>query len=298
MKNLRAHIFLLLVNLIYGANYTIAKVVMTGGYIKPFGFILIRVSCAMVLFFTVHRIFIKEKIDKADIPRLILCGIFGVALNQLMFFKGLSYTYPINAALMMITTPILVMIIAAISLKEPITKNKWLGAILGAVGCAIVITYGKKVSFGGETVLGDFLVLINATSYGIYLVLVKPLMKKYNPITVITYVFIFGFFPVLIFGYQEFSEIQWDTFTDQVWMALAYVVIFTTFFAYLLNILALKDVSPTVVGGYIYLQPVISGVIAILAGVDSINQWKIIGGLIIFLGVYLVTRQKPLPQKS
>lgn len=289
MKKAGVHILLFLVNLIYGANYTIAKVVMSGGFIKPFAFIFIRVSLALILFFTVRQVWKREKVDRQDLPRLFLCGLFGVAINQLMFFKGLDFTYPINAALMMITTPILVMIASSFLLKEKIGPIKWIGALIGAAGCAIVITYGKSVELSAETVLGDLFVLINASSYAVYLVMVKPLMRKYHPITVISYVFFFGFFPVAIMGTGEFLQIDWASFTIQAWLGLAYVVIFTTFLAYMFNIIALKNVSASVVGGYIYLQPVLSALVAVLAGADSLNPWKVAGGLVIFLGVYLVT---------
>lgn len=289
MKKAGVHVLLFLVNLIYGANYTIAKVVMSGGFIKPFAFIFIRVSLALILFFTVRQVWKREKVDRQDLPRLFLCGLFGVAINQLMFFKGLDFTYPINAALMMITTPILVMIASSFLLKEKIGPIKWIGALIGAAGCAIVITYGKSVELSAETVLGDLFVLINASSYAVYLVMVKPLMRKYHPITVISYVFFFGFFPVAIMGTGEFLQIDWASFTIQAWLGLAYVVIFTTFLAYMFNIIALKNVSASVVGGYIYLQPVLSALVAVLAGADSLNPWKVAGGLVIFLGVYLVT---------
>jgi drug/metabolite transporter (DMT)-like permease len=262
---------------------------MSGGFIQPFAFILIRVSLALVLFAIVTKTFVTEKVERKDLPLLALCGLFGVAINQMMFFKGLDYTYPINASLMMITTPILVMIVSGLILKEKIGPIKWLGAIIGAAGCAIVITYGKSVEISERTALGDSFVLINASSYALYLVLVKPLMRKYHPLTVISYVFFFGLFPVAFFGTREFLAIDWASFTWQAWLGLAYVVIFTTFFAYMFNIIALRKVSASVVGGYIYLQPILSSIIAVLAGSDSLDNWKIVGGMVIFLGVYLVT---------
>lgn len=289
MQKAGTYILLFLVNLIYGANYTIAKVVMSGGFIKPFGFILIRVSLALVLFGIVTKSLVKEKVERKDLPLLALCGLFGVAVNQMMFFKGLDYTYPINASLMMITTPILVMIISGLVLKEKIGPVKWFGALIGAIGCAIVITYGKQVEINERTALGDSLVLINASSYALYLVLVKPLMRKYHPLTIITHVFFFGLFPVAFFGTKEFLAIEWASFTWQAWLGLGYVVVFTTFFAYMFNIIALRKVSASVVGGFIYLQPILSSAVATLAGSDSLDSWKIIGGMVIFLGVFLVT---------
>lgn len=206
-KQLKAHLFLFIANLIYGANYTIAKEVMPM-YIEPFGFIVIRVSIALALFTAVHRLFVNEKVKREDLPRLALCGIFGVAVNQLMFFKGLDLTTPVNASLMMLTTPILVLIISAIVIREKVTFVKISGILLGAAGAMTIVLYGHDISNGISASSGDFFVFINACSYGIYLVTVKPLLAKYHPVTVIKWIFIFGWFIVLPVGYQQFSVIE------------------------------------------------------------------------------------------
>ena len=223
-------------------------------YIKPFGFILIRVALTTTLFFILHRFWIKEKVEKKDFLLLAACGLFGVVINQELFFLGLSITNPINASLIMIMTPLLVFIISFFMARESVTWQKILGLILGSAG-ALIILGGKGFSFNSHTVWGDFFVLINATSYAIYLVMVRPLMKKYHPLTVIKWVFFFGLIPVFFFGVKQFGQIEWSGFTPKIWLCVAFVVICVTFFAYLLNILALREVHSSVVGAYIYLQP-------------------------------------------
>lgn len=287
MKNLRAHLYLLIVNLFYGAGFTVTKLVMPDP-IKPFGFIFFRVSITTTLFFILHYFWLKEKIEKRDLMLLAICGIFGVVINQEMFFLGLSITTPINAALIMIMTPILVFVISFFLSHEKASWQKILGLILGLSG-AMVILAGKGFNFSSETILGDLFILINATSYAIYLVIVRPLMKKYHPLTVIKWVFFFGLFPVLLFGYNQFSEIQWHTFTAQTWIAVAFVIICTTFLAYLLNMLALREVHSSVVGAYIYLQPILASLISISLGKDALTSEKILSALLIFTGVYLVS---------
>lgn len=257
-------------------------------FIKPFGFIFIRVSTTTVLFFLLHRFWIKEKVEKRDFLLLAACALFGVVVNQEMFFMGLSITTPINAALIMIMTPILVFVISFFMAHEKATWQKILGILLGAAGALIIIS-GKGFSFTGKTVLGDLFILINATSYAVYLVIVRPLMKKYHPLTVITWVFAFGLIPVTAFGFNQFQEIGWATFTTQAWLGLAFVVICTTFFAYLLNVLALREVHSSVVGAYIYLQPVLATIISVSLGKDEVTFEKILSALLIFSGVYMVS---------
>jgi drug/metabolite transporter (DMT)-like permease len=276
-----------MVNLFYGAGFSVAKLVMPR-FIMPFGFILIRVSVSGILFFIIQRWITKESIHLRDIPLLLWSAIFGVVINQEMFFLGLERTTPINAALIMIMTPILVFLISFTFRYETATWQKALGLFFGAGG-ALLIMGGKNFSFSSKTILGDLFILINAASYAVYLVIVRPLMKKYHPLTVVTYVFLLGWLPVFIMGYPQFWAIDWQSFTVTAWIGLFFIVVFTTFLAYLLNMLALKEVSSSVVGAYIYLQPVLATLISVFLRQDSLTSEKIIAAVSIFLGVFLVS---------
>ena len=296
IKNLiGVHLALLTVNLIYAANFTIAKEVMPE-YILPFGFIAIRATITTFLFWLTHALFVREKIDYSDLFRLALCGLFGVAINQMFFFWGLSLTKPINASIVMVSTPIAVLVISGIILRERLSLRKWAGILLGALGAVSIVVFGKVTKLGGDTSLGDLFVLINACSFALYLVLAKPLMKKYHPVTVLKWVFVFGMLYVLPFGYNQAISVEWSSLTPLLWSFVAYVIIGATYFAFLLNTTALKRASPTVVGAYIYLQPVFAGGIALLFGKDTLGWFKVICAAFIFIGVYLVstpsTKQK------
>ncbi len=289
MKNLfRVHLPLFLANLIYGINFTVAKIPMPK-YIEPLGFIVIRAGVSLILFWIIQLLFIREKIMKRDVPLLILCGLLGVAVNQSLFFMGIKFTTPIHGSLIMIATPILVLIVSRLISKEEVSKQKTAGIILGAAGALLLIITGKKISSGVNTPLGDTFIFINAASYAAYLVIVKPLMVKYNPLTVIAWVFLFGFIFVLPVGYGEFSQIQWHTFPAEVWWAVASVVLGATFLAYLFNIIALKHSSPSVAGIYIYMQPIIATLVAVWFGKDELSWPKVISAVFIFTGVYLVS---------
>lgn len=288
-KTLIAHLALIGAQLIYGANYTIAKEVMPD-YIQPFGFIVLRCLGAVSLFW-ITGFFIKEKVDRKDLPKLALCAMFGIAINQLMFFKGLNYTNPINAAVIMTSTPILVLIMAAVLIKERITKVKAAGIGIGLIGTLMILLIGKELSFSSDTFKGDLMVWVNASSYGVYLVLVSPFMRKYHPLTVIKWIFLFGLIQVLPFGYSEFSQIEWSTFPPNIIWAVVFVVVGLSFFAYLFNTVALKYVSPSVVSTYIYLQPVLASVFAIALGKDSLDMIKVVSAILICTGVYLVSKK-------
>ena len=290
-KTLRAHLALLGANLIYGANYTIAKEVVPV-FIKPFGFIVIRVLTVLFLFLIAHPFFTREKVQRKDIFKFVACGIFGVALNQLCFLKGLSLTTPIHAALIMTTTPILVLVIAGIVLKEMVTTGKVSGILLGSAGAIILILLGKNANTrdGANILLGDIFVFINAMSWGIYLVIARPLMQRYHPATIMKMMFFFGAFFVVPVGYNDLLHVEWGTWSAPVWLAATYVIVGATFFAYLLNNIGLQSLSSPVVSIYIYMQPLLAAMIAITFGKDQITLLHVVSAVLIFTGVYLVSR--------
>jgi len=286
----RVHGALLLVGIIYGVNYSIAKFVMPT-YIQPFGFILLRVSTTTILFWLTHLLFVKEKVaNRSDYGRLLLCALFGVGVNQLCFFAGLNLTTPVNASVIMTLVPVMVMLVSYFVLKERLTKSKILGLAVGFTG-AVLLVLTNEVSFQNAGFTGDLLILVNATSYSLYLVLVKPLMNRYNAMTVSKWLYLFGLVMVLPFGYQQFMDVQWASIPTNIWLAIIYVIIGISYLAYFLNGWSLKHVNSSVVGIYIYLQPVFASVVSISIGQDTFVLQKLLYALLIFTGVYLVSRQ-------
>ena len=296
-RNFKAHLAVFAANILYGANYSIAKIVMPK-FIQPMGFIVIRVWVAAILFILTTQLFIREKIAPADRLRLFLCAVFGVTINQLLFFKGLALTSPIDSGLMMVTNPIFVLILSALFLSEVINAKRVLGIICGLSGAVLLILFGHQYSnTGSSSLLGDLFILINSLSFAIYIVLVKPLMKKYHPLTIMQTVFCIGAILVLPFGWKEFNHIEWNTFSQSTWMATIFVVVGTTFLAYLFNTLALRELSAGTVSVYIYLQPLLAAGFAMLLGKDSPNKIHLIAAILIFLGVYLTISQKITSKK-
>lgn len=293
----KAHLALVIVSIIYGANYTIAKEVMDNEYIQPLGFIVLRVLTGLLLFWIFHTLFVRESIDKKDIPKFVLCALFGTAINQMLFFSGLKLTTQINAALLITTTPIIVLLCSTILLKEHITRRKLIGILLGASGAIFLITYGQEVEFNQQQLKGNLMCLGNAISYGVYLVLVKSLVKKYHPITIVKWTFTFGIFLVLPFGFGEATQIDWTSFHLGIWLAVAYVLLFTTFLTYLLNAYALNIVNASVVSIYVYLQPFVATIVALMFDKDDLAVTKIIAGGLIFVGVYLVSSRSKAKDK-
>ncbi len=280
-----------MVSLIYGVSFTIAKDVMPF-YIQPYGFILLRVLGATVLFWLVSFFGPPEKIERRDFPRIIAAAFFGVALNMLTFFKGLSFTSPISSAVIMVTTPIIVLILSAFIMKERMENRKIFGILLGLFGTAFLILYGKSMGNAPNAPLGNLLVFINAVSYGFYLIIVKKLMDRYNAFTFVKWIYTFGLLMVLPFGWSEYEQIQWHAMPPVILWEIGFVVVFTTFFTYLFNLISMRELKPTTVAVFIYLQPLFATLFAMGLGKDQLTWVKILSAVFIFAGVYLVLQKK------
>ncbi|MBK9635870.1 MAG: DMT family transporter [Bacteroidetes bacterium] len=283
---------LLMVSLLYGLNYIIAKDVMPL-YLSSTTFIALRLFVCTILFWIIGIFFKKERIHTNDIPLIIFCAFLGAAFNQLTFFKGLSLTTPINAALLMILVPILVFLFSTFFGKEKWIGINLLGIILGFVGAFLIIASNSKGGvFNIRFSKGDFFIFLNALSFALYLVFSKPLIGKYSPLFLMKWFFLIAFFMVLPFAYSGLFTTEWQIIPNIIWIKIAYVILGATFSVYLLNAYALSKANPSLVGIFIYLQPVFATLFSILLKKDSLDKIKIIAASLIFMGVYLVNKSK------
>lgn len=295
-KETQAHILLLSANLFYGINFSVAKIPMPY-YIQPFGLVLLRAVTATI-FFWILGVTIKntnfKKIEKSDYPKLILSALFGVSINQLLFFKGLDFTTPISASIIMTTTPIAVLIVAIFLIKEKLTWRKSIGLLMGLTGAlALILTGSHNSSINApKPGLGNLFIFINAISYAIYLVTSQKLIKKYDSIQFMKYVFLFGSIMIVPFGFQEVIDAKWQEMTTEVYISIAFILIFVSCLTYYFNTIGLKILPPSTVGIYIYSQPLFAVMIALFMGSDSLDWIKIISAILIFTGVYLVSKRK------
>lgn len=293
-EKLKTHLALTIVAFLYGLNYIIAKDVMVKEFLTPFGFIMLRVIAGFVIFSTIHALFIKEKLDRKDLLYTVMCAVFGVVVNMLAFFEGLKHTSPIHASLIMVLTPCLVLLISAVIIREKVTRGKLFGITLGLVGAALLVSNSGNVSDKVATIYGDLLVMVNAISYGLYLVLVRRLYTRYKPITVLKWIFLFGVILVMPFGGYDALTADYSSFPINIWFSVFYVLVLVTAGAYLLNAYALSKVMPSTVGFYVYFQPLIAAGAAIIVGDDSIDLVKVCSALLLFTGVYFVNKQQKL----
>lgn len=276
---------------IYGLNHTIAKGVMPH-YIQPFGFIILRVLGAAILFWLVSPLGPKERIEHRDYLRMLLCAVLGMGLNMLVFFKGLSLSTPINSAVLVTTTPIIVLVLSASILKEKIPGRKILGIGIGLLGALGLILLGSELRQDAPNIPhGNFLILLNSIFYGTYLVVVKTLISKYHPFTFMKWLFSLGVLICLPFGYQEFMQISWTTLPFEAYWGITFVILGTTFCTYLFNVFALRQLKASTLSAFVYVQPLIGIGYAIFTGQDSLTLVKVIAAALVIVGVYIVSKK-------
>lgn len=291
-KTTKAHLAVLAANFIFGAGYAVVKTI-TPEFIAPFALNVVRVLSSLLLFWLLFLMKPSNAgFERKHLPRFLLCALTGVAINQLLFIKGLSLTTAIHSSLLSLGTPIFITIIAAWLLKEKLTLYKIAGLALGVGGATLLILMKDNSTSGKDMLLGDILIIINAISYAFYLVLVRPLMEHYKPIHVLRWVFTFGTFMILPFGIEQFIDTNWAAFGTTQWIALAFVALFVTFFAYLFNVYGLSVIGSSATGSYIYTQPVFAAIIAMVFMGEHFTITKALAAICIFSGVYLVNLRK------
>ncbi len=285
---LKAHISLFAAQVIYALNYSIAKDFMPN-HIGPLALVLLRIAGAGLLFWILSLFIKKEKLHKGDLKKMAILALFGVLLNQVFFIYGLSLTKPINSAIIMISNPIMVILFTLIVFKERITILKIGGLSLGIVGAVTLLLFKGNFEFGSETMTGDLMTLINASSWAVFVVMAKPYMQKYHTVTVMKWIFLFGFCYMLPVGFNDLKNTVWQSWSNDIYLGVGFVVVATTFLAYLLNTYALKDLSPSVVSMYIYTQPFLATLFAVFLGKDTLTPTKVLSAVFIIVGVYLVS---------
>ncbi len=282
---------------IYGLNHTIAKEVMPF-YVQPFAFIMLRVTGAAILFWMVSFFGPKEKIAMEDWGRILVCSILGTVINMLAFFKGIALSTPINSAVLTTLTPIIVIILSMILIKEKILFTKGLGVFLGFLGTLSLIVFGSEIRQDAPDIpLGNLLIMVNSICFGAYLILVKKLLEKYHPFTFMKWLFTIGVIINFPITFNEITQVQWSQLPLHIIWAIAYVVVATTFLTYLFNIFALTQLKASTLSAFSYLQPLIGILFALAMGKDHLTPIKIVATILVLTGIYLASR-RPKPDLS
>ncbi len=273
----------------YGITYSVAKNVMPI-YVSPYAFVWVRIAVATLLFWITSWVIKAPKMEKKDYPYVALLSLISIVISVLSFYKGLSLTTPINGAVIMVTTPIIVFVFSLFLLKEKLQIKKALGIVIGLLGAYFLTTSGAQKAANAENIpLGNLLVFINASGYALYLILAKKMIQKYHPITFVKWLYTFGIIIMTPFVFDEVLEVTWHKIPIDIYMTILYVIVFATYFNFLFNLYGLKHLKPTTVSSFIYVQPVIATMVALFMDTDELTPVKVGSTLLIFVGVYIVS---------
>lgn len=294
------HLAILSTNLIFGLNTPIAKTIVPE-WISPYTLTLVRMAFATLIFWSVSCFTPKEQVARRDLITIFFGALFGLVGAQLSFANALLYTSPVNISVIAAMTPIAVMLLAALVLKEPITFKKAAGVLIGASGALLIILQSTTVSNSKTgSLIGNLLCVVNVITYAIYLVITRPVSQRYTPVTLMKWMFLFSALISLPLGIGDFPEAKIFSHAANISILsrLLYVVVMATGVAYFLVPMALKRIRPTTVSMYNNIQPIVASIIAIIIGQDSFSWDKPIAACFVFTGVYLVTQSKAKDHKE
>lgn len=231
-----------------------------------------------------------------DLPRLFLCALLGVAINMVAFLEGLRRSTTVNAACLMPVIPVYTLFIAVLVGQERFDPRRGAGIALALAGTLLVV-FQKGPELGPEHLEGNLLFVLNTASYALYLVLAKPLLARYSPLVVTTWVFALSLWTIPFF--RGAAPLVPDGASTASWLSLGYILVFATLVAYLLNAFALSVVSASTTATYILLQPLITAVAGVLVLGESVQPRTWLAAAAILAGVWLVVkapaRRAPLP---
>ena len=295
--NIKGHLAMVGANSMWGLMAPVAKMVMAAGLVSPLLMTNFRIIGAALLFWTASLFVPREKVPPRDLLLLAGAAMLGILFNQGCYVFGVGFTSPGEASIITTTMPIWVMLLAAVILKEPITLKKVGGIVLGASGALMLVLGSARAGARGDNpMLGDLLVLTAQLSYTLYLTFYRNFIRKYSVVTLMKWMFTFAAVVLLPVSWSQLMSAQWGEFTVREVAGVGYVVFFATFIAYICIMIGQKNLRPTLVGMYNYVQPIVASCVGVWLGLDTFTAGKIVAVALIFSGVFLVTISKAAPQ--
>lgn len=288
-KNRAPYASLLIVQLLFGSLPVITKPVLA--VLPAIPLVGIRVGITALILFAVQywrgRIWL---LDRADYFRLAVVSFFGVTLNQLLFIKGLSLTKASNTSLLVVTIPIFTLAVSAIAGTERLRWGKVIGIIIAAAGVIFLID-PRNASFSSETTIGDMMIIANSLAFGIYVATSKDVVTRNGPFRSMMWVFIFAAMICVPLAAFQLAIVELAIINPVVGLTVIYIAVFATAIPYLLNAYALSKVNPSVVTVFIYLQPIIGFVLAVMFLEEKLDVRFVTATVFIFAGVYMTTQK-------
>lgn len=279
---------LVVVQVAFGGLGVASKLVFP--HLTPLALALARLLAGMVVLVALRMLLVREPRPPArDLAMFAFFALLGVVLNIGLYLEGLKRTTATNAILLIATIPAFTLLIAVIMRREKADAVQVAGIALSFAGiAALVFAKGGGLDLGGAT--GDLMVAANSLCYSFYLVLSKPYLGKYDNLTLIAWVFVFGVLEMALVATPQLLATDWSALDAPAWAGFVYVLLLGTALTYGLNAWVLQHTTASHVANFIYLQPVV-GVAAAAWILKEPLTWQILlSGVVILAGVTLATR--------
>lgn len=289
-ERLLIHAILALVAVLFSVHYIVGKIALRSFQPLTFAYLRVLGSAICLLILTGSRKTASLPLSPADGWRLVLYSMLGVVINQLLFISGLALTTAHEAAILITTIPIFTLVSAVVLGTERLTPSKSAGILIALTGAVLLLGRGHNVAARPESLLGDALILMNCASYGLYLVLSKPLMKQIGAVRAVTRMFAIGAVIMIPFCVNTMIHEKWNEIPPAAWIALIVVILGPTVAAYVLNAWALARAESTLVAAYTYVQPFVASILATIFLGETISASIAGAAGLIFAGVYLSSR--------
>lgn len=288
------HIACFLAYAIFGFNIIICKDLTRGHLISPVAIFTLRSIGAGALFWILSCFLPSEKVDRKDLLKIFAAAFLGYFVTQLTFLIAIPEVTPMHCSIISSMSPIYTMFIAAIVLKEPLTLQKVSGVLISLFGIIFLILNNSHGGSGvtESSIYGLFLMFLNSLSFSLYLGIFKPVIQKYSVVTFMKWIFLFSALMSLPLSFREVMSFSWINIpATQMW-ELAYLIVCATFMSYFLIPFGQKRIRPTLVSMYSYIQPIIATVLGIILGMDILTWQKVFAAVMVFSGVYIVSRSR------
>lgn len=291
---LKGHVACTVAYLIFGLNIVISKNLANSGILSPTGLFSLRAIGAAVLFWLISLGLPKERVEKNDLLKIFGASILGLYITQLTFLKAITMTTPMDASILTSLSPIMTMFFAALFLKEPITFLKVIGVMISFTGVLLLIfnSSGGGTRIASSSPLGAILMLINSLSFALYLGIFRPLIMRYSVVTYMKWMFLFAVVVSVPFNTRELMSVDYLGMPSKYVRELMFLIIMSTFVAYLLIPIGQKYLRPTLVSMYSYIQPIVAAIISVMMGMDMVGWQKIVAATLVFGGVVVVNRSR------
>ena len=290
---LKGHLSIAGAYLIFGLNVVLCKDIANSQAVAPIVLFTLRALGASALFWLGSLFLPKEKVDRKDLPKIALASFLGLFGPQVTFLVGITMSTSIDTAILGTLGPVFTMVFAFFFLGEPITGKKAGGVAVSLAGVLFLIF--NSVHGGGAsatTPLGFVMLLLNSISFSLYLGIFRPLIAKYSVVTFMKWSFLFSLVLALPFAGKGLVTTDYAAVPPLVLWEIGYLIVFATVIAYFLIPYGQKFIRPTLVSMYNYLSPMVTTVVSIWTGLDTLTWQKVLAAVVIVSGVVLVSRSR------